>query len=119
VQIEIKIAQFRYKIVIILCHVVYATLRHKEESIMQSATSKVTSKGQIVIPKRFREKYNIGKSTCIKWIEKEEGLLMVPESDDPIVLARGMLRRGILGKYMQEKSKDKMRENKKNAGSDE
>ena len=44
---------------------------------------------------------------------------MVPESDDPIVLARGMLRRGILGKYMQEKSKDKVRENKKSAGSEE
>lgn len=83
---------------------------------MQFAKSKVTSKGQIVIPKRFRDKYNIDKSTCIKWIEKEEGILMVPESDDPIVLARGMLRRGILGKYMQEKSKDKVREDKKIAG---
>lgn len=83
---------------------------------MHSAKSKVTSKGQIVIPKRFREKYNIDKSTYIKWIEKEEGILMVPESDDPIVLARGMLRRGILGKYMQEKSKDKVREDKKIAG---
>jgi len=41
---------------------------------------------------------------------------MVPETDDPIVLARGMLRRGILGKYMQEKSKDKVREDKKIAG---
>ena len=80
---------------------------------MQYATSKVTSKGQIVIPKRFRDKYNIGKSTFIKWIEKDEGLLMVPESDDPIILVRGMLRRGILGKYMQEKSKDKVREGKK------
>jgi len=83
---------------------------------MQFAKSKVTSKGQIVIPKRFRDKYNIDKSTHIKWIEKEEGILMVPESDDPIVLARGMLRRGILGKYMQEKLKDKVREDKKIAG---
>lgn len=83
---------------------------------MQKTTSRVTSKGQIVIPKRFRDKYNIGKSTSIKWIEKKEGLLMVPESDDPIVLARGMLRRGILEKYMQEKSKDKVREDKKSAG---
>ncbi len=79
---------------------------------MPTTTSKVTSKGQIVIPKRFRDKYNIDKSTCIRWIEKEEGILMVPESDDPIVSARGMLRPGILRKYMQEKSKDKAREDK-------
>ena len=83
---------------------------------MQNATSKVTTKGQIVIPKRFREKYNIDKSTSIKWIDTKEGLLMVPESDDPITAARGMLSKGILKKYMQEKKREIEREEKKRAG---
>ena len=43
---------------------------------MQTASSKVTSKGQIVIPKKLREKYGIGPSTRLRWVEKDEGLLL-------------------------------------------
>ncbi len=81
---------------------------------MQTTRSKVTSRGQIVIPKRIREKYGILPSTSIRWIEKEEGILMVPDSEDPIVAARGMLRgSGILKAYLQEKRREKERENKR------
>ncbi len=81
---------------------------------MESLTSKVTSKGQIAIPKRLREKYGISSATAIRWIEKEEGILMVPESEDPILAARGMLQgSGILKAYLEEKDLDKKRENKK------
>ncbi|MBE9542285.1 MAG: AbrB/MazE/SpoVT family DNA-binding domain-containing protein, partial [Proteobacteria bacterium] len=38
---------------------------------MQSALSRVTSKGQVVIPKGIREKYGIDRATAIRWIEKE------------------------------------------------
>lgn len=80
---------------------------------MQTASSKVTSKGQIVIPKKIREKYGIRPSTSIHWIEKEEGILMVPDSDDPILSARGMLKgSGLLKAYLLEKKKDKEREKK-------
>ena len=75
---------------------------------MHTATSKVTSKGQIVIPKKIREKYGIHTSTSIRWIEKREGILMVPDSEDSIVAARGMLEgSGVLKAYMQEKEKEK------------
>ena len=78
---------------------------------MHTATSKVTSKGQIVIPKKIREKYGIDPSTSIRWIEKKEGILMVPDSEDPIIAARGMLEgSGVLKAYMQEKDREKKME---------
>ena len=80
---------------------------------MHTATSKVTSKGQIVIPKKIREKYGIDSSTSIRWIEKREGILMVPDSEDPIMAARGMLKgSGVLKAYMQEKDREKKMEEK-------
>ncbi len=84
---------------------------------MHTATSKVTTKGQIVIPKKIREKYGIYPSTSIKWIEKKEGILMVPDTEDPIVAARGMLKgAGMLKAYLEEKKRERKMEDKKIAG---
>ncbi|MBW1782267.1 MAG: AbrB/MazE/SpoVT family DNA-binding domain-containing protein [Deltaproteobacteria bacterium] len=81
---------------------------------MEACSSKVTSKGQVVIPKLLREKYAIVPTTKIRWIPTEEGILMVPESADPIRAARGMLRgSGILKAYMKEKKREKQREERK------
>ena len=78
---------------------------------MKTCSSKVTSKGQVVIPKGLREKYVIVSATKIRWIPTEEGILMVPESADPIRAARGMLRdSGRLKAYMKEKRREKQRE---------
>jgi hypothetical protein len=53
---------------------------------------------------------------AIRWIEREEGILIVPESEDPIKAARGMLEgSGILRAYMKEKEIEKLREKKKGA----
>jgi AbrB family looped-hinge helix DNA binding protein len=80
---------------------------------MHTATSKVTTKGQIVIPKKIREKYGIQPSTSIRWIERKEGILMVPDSEDPIIAARGMLKgSGVLKAYMLEKGSEKKMEEK-------
>lgn len=85
---------------------------------METISSKVTSKGQVVIPKKLREKYGIHTATAIRWIEKDQGILMVPESEDPIVEARGMLKgSGILKAYMKEKRREKEKENKRIATS--
>lgn len=81
---------------------------------MKATLSKVTSKGQVVIPKRIREKYRIRPATALRWIEKEEGILMVPESEDPIISARGMLQgSGILKAYLREKILEKRRESRR------
>ena len=67
---------------------------------METISSKVTSKGQVVIPKILREKYGIRTATAIRirWIEKKQGILIVPESEDPIVAARGMLEGSGIGR---------------------
>jgi AbrB family looped-hinge helix DNA binding protein len=81
---------------------------------METMSSKVTSKGQVVIPKKLREKYGIRSATAVRWIEKDQGILMVPESEDPIVAARGMLEgSGILKAYLKEKRREKQKENKR------
>jgi AbrB family looped-hinge helix DNA binding protein len=81
---------------------------------MHTASSKVTSRGQIVIPKRIREKYGIQPSTSIRWIEKSEGILMVPDSEDPIESAKGMLQgSGMLKIYLKGKTDEKKKENKR------
>ena len=81
---------------------------------MTATTSRVTSKGQVVIPKKLREKYGIHSTTVIRWIEGEQGLLLIPESDDPISMARGMLEgAGILKAYLKEKRLEKRREDMK------
>ena len=81
---------------------------------METISSKVTSKGQVVIPKRLREKYGIRSLTAIRWIEKDQGILMVPESKDPVKAARGMLKgSGILKAYLKGKKFEKQRENKR------
>ncbi len=79
---------------------------------METLSSKVTSKGKVVIPKKLREKYGIRPATSIRWIENEQGILMVPESEDPVIAARGMLKgSGILKAYLKEKRREKQREN--------
>ena len=81
---------------------------------MEATSSKVTSKGQVVIPKKLRDKYGIRSSTAIRWIEKDQGILMVPEAEDPIIAARGMLKgAGILKAYLRNKRLEKQRENKR------
>ena len=80
---------------------------------METMSSKVTSKGQVVIPKKLRDKYGIRTATAIRWIEQDQGILMVPETEDPILAARGMLKgSGLLKAFMKEKSREKQRESK-------
>ena len=81
---------------------------------METSSSRVTSKGQVVIPKRLREKYGIFPVTVIRWIEKDNGILIVPESEDPIKAARGMLQgTGLLNTYLKEKRLERQKENKR------
>ena len=78
---------------------------------MGTQTSKVTSKGQIVIPRKLRERYGIHTSTEIRWVERQEGILMIPLTEDPIAAARGMLKgSGTLKAYQREKRVEKRRE---------
>ena len=78
---------------------------------METLKSKVTSKGQIVIPKQIRARYGIKPSSVIHWVQKGEGVLMVPDSEDSVLAARGMIRKsGLLEKLLKARREDRLRE---------
>ena len=52
----------------------------------------VSQKGQLVIPKKFREKYKIRTKTYLELIDTGNGIALIPTSDDPISSSRGMLK---------------------------
>ena len=67
---------------------------------MEILKSKVTSRSPIVIPKEIRARYGIKKTTIIHWIQKGEGVLMVPDSEDAVIAAKGMIpKSGMLKNY--------------------
>ena len=82
------------------------------ENIMETLKSTVTSKGQIVIPKEIRARYGIKKATIIHWIQKGEGVLMIPDSEDAVIAAKGMIpKSGLIEKLMQSRRADRLKEN--------
>ena len=79
---------------------------------METLKSTVTPKGQIVIPKEIRARYGIIKATIIHWIQKGEGVLMIPDSEDAVIAAKGMIpKSGLIEKLMQSRRADRLKEN--------
>jgi len=54
--------------------------------------TKVTPKGQVVIPAEFRKKYGIEAPGQVLIAEREGHLVILPMPEDPVGGARGMLR---------------------------
>jgi len=53
---------------------------------------KITSKGQMVIPKALRVKYNLNKGTKAKLIDTKDGILIKPSFEGPWTGLRGMMK---------------------------
>ena len=54
---------------------------------------KITSKGQMVIPKALREKYNLKKGVRAKIIETKDGILLKASLEGPWTGLRGMMKK--------------------------
>lgn len=54
---------------------------------------KVSSKGQIVIPKPLREAYNLNEGNTVKFIAYEEGILLKSTLEKPWTGLRGLMKR--------------------------
>ena len=69
------------------------TAKIKSSSRRQSTTtrSRVTSKGQLVIPAGIRERYQITQGTEVRFEELENGILLTPITDQSIDRVRGIL----------------------------
>lgn len=57
-------------------------------------TAIVSAKGWIVIPKKFRTKYNLHKGVKVQIVDYGGGLSIVPLPEDPIDALYGMLADG-------------------------
>ncbi|MDQ7823016.1 MAG: AbrB/MazE/SpoVT family DNA-binding domain-containing protein [Candidatus Eremiobacteraeota bacterium] len=74
-------------------------------------TSKVTSKGQIVIPSRLRKKYGIREGTKICFIDDDSRIVIEPISERFYREQRGSLRgSGILEALLEERKRDREKE---------
>ena len=77
--------------------------------------STVSARGQLVIPKKIREKYNINPQSLVQWIDTDEVLILIPMTNDPIASSRGMLKgaRVSTHSYLREKKEEKSLEERK------
>lgn len=57
-------------------------------------TAIVTTKGQVVIPARLRNRYKIKRGTRVCFVERGEEIVLMPVTDDYIDGVRGSLRTG-------------------------
>jgi len=73
-------------------------------------TSKVSSKGWVVIPKELRKKYNINEGDRVVITEVNDMLAVYPLPRDPISSARGIYKGYALTKELL---KDRKEENKR------
>ena len=55
-------------------------------------TTKVSQKGQIVIPKKLREKYGIAVKGKVMVTEMDNHMVILPLPQDPVRGAKGMLK---------------------------
>jgi len=58
---------------------------------MEEIEGVVTSKGQLVIPSKLRQRYNISAGTRVRFVAIENGIGVYPKYADSIDSARGIL----------------------------
>lgn len=66
----------------------------QQAGIMQDRVCRVrlTSKGQLVIPKALREKYKLKEGSLIRLIVEDERMLLMPETGAPFTGLRGLMK---------------------------
>ena len=55
------------------------------------AVAQVSPKGQILIPKRIRQKYGVKPGSNVQILEEPGGIVIKPAPEDPIATACGFL----------------------------
>jgi len=53
--------------------------------------ARISSKGQMVIPKALRERYNLGKGSRLRLIASDEGIVIKPIKSPPWTGLRGIV----------------------------
>jgi len=78
---------------------------------MEGKISKVTSKGQVVIPSKLRRKFGIRAGTRIAFVEQDHHLVLQPLTPEYIDSLCGFLGEGpsLLEALLKERRKDRER----------
>ena len=74
--------------------------------------SKVSSKGQAVIPKEIRKALGIGPSTVLHWEVQDGRIIVYPLPPDPVRAALGFLKGkgSSFQEFMQDRREERMKE---------
>ena len=75
-------------------------------------TTKVSSKGWVVIPKPLRDKFGLKTGTRVKVVAYGGVLAVVPQPDDPVEALHGMLEGGpsLAENLLAERARDQAKE---------
>jgi AbrB family looped-hinge helix DNA binding protein len=80
-------------------------------SFSKRFSSTVSSKGQTVVPKEVREKFDIHEGTKLTWIVKDGQLRVLRIPDDPVEALRGVLKgHGTYEEWLAERNAERERE---------
>jgi AbrB family looped-hinge helix DNA binding protein len=89
------------------------TLGHKSNTWRRSMekTSKVTVKGQVLIPGDIRKRHHIDPGTEVRFVEYGNVVCIVPVVADPVAAAWGMLpsEPSLAGELLEERRRDSAR----------
>lgn len=75
-------------------------------------TGKVTTKGQLVVPARLRRKYGIKPGTTVRFVERDDEIVLQPMTRDYLRRVCGMLKDAGPGtpELLAERARDRKRE---------
>lgn len=72
--------------------------------------TKVTKRGQVSVPAEVRKKLQIGPDTRLEWVVEGSTVRVFPLPRDPLGAFRGSGRRGMVKRLLDERRKDRERE---------
>lgn len=79
---------------------------------MSKAT--VSSRGQLIIPRKLRDKYGIKPKSKVEWLDMGNGLALIPIAEDPVKATRGILKgKGLRESLLKMKKQEREWEEKK------
>lgn len=74
----------------------------------------VSTRGQLVIPRKLREKYGIKSKSQVEWLDMGNGLALIPIAEDPVKATRGILKgKDLVESLLKMKKEEREREEKR------
>lgn len=72
--------------------------------------TRVTKRGQVSVPSEVRRKLHIGPDTTLEWVVEGATARVIPIPADPVRAFRGSGRKGLVKQLLEERRRDRQRE---------